>query len=265
MCKSRGGVGRPVNVIEARFGVAAALAFVSGAVDVIGWLSLDHLYTTHMTGNSAALGQAIARGDARAIVTRGLPAVVFVAGVVGGATLAEVCIHRGVRAAVAPGLALTAALLVGFLAGVSVTAHAGPVPLEPAWAFDLQASLVSLAMGVQTATFRRIDGVTVRTTYITGMLTTFAEELAQLLARPRDAPVDMRSTARHLVATGLIWPSFVAGAAASALAYARWRAHALAIPVLLLVSLVVIDLAWPMGGPSGTAAWRREQRRRSGE
>ncbi|MDC0682743.1 YoaK family protein [Sorangium atrum] len=258
-------MGRPVNVIDARFGVAAALAFVSGAVDVIGWLSLDHLYTAHMTGNSAALGQAIARGDARAIVTRGLPAVVFMAGVVGGATLAEACIHRGVRAAVAPGLALTAALLVGFLAGVSVTAYAGPVPLEPAWAFDLQASLVSLAMGVQTATFRRIDGVTVRTTYITGMLTNFAEELAQLLARPRDAPVDLRSTARHLVATGLIWPSFVAGAAVSALAYARWRAHALAIPVLLLVSLVVLDLAWPMGGPSGTAAWRREQRRRSGE
>ncbi|MFT3764813.1 MAG: YoaK family protein [Minicystis sp.] len=199
-----GGVDSPANEIAARVGVAAALAFVSGAVDVIGWLSLDHIYTTHMTGNSAALGQAMARGDMREIVTRGLPIMVFVAGVIGGAALAGICVRRGVRAAVAPGLALTAALLGGFLVWASTTAHAGPIPLEPAWMFNLQA-------------------------------------------------------------TGSIWPSFVAGAVTSALAYARWRVHALAIPLLLLVSLVVLDLAWPVGGPRGTAAWRREQRRRSGE
>lgn len=245
--------------------MAAALAFVSGAVDVIGWLLLDHLYTTHMTGNSAALGQAIARADAREIVTRGLPVVVFVAGVAGGAVLAEVCVRRGIRAAVAPGLALTAALLGGFLVWASGTARAGPIPLEPRWAFDAQASIVSLAMGVQTATFRRIDGVTVRTTYITGMLTTFGEEIADLLAGPRDEPGGLRAAARHLVAAGVIWPGFVAGAAASTLAYARWGVAALAIPLALLAALIVLDLARPVGGPCGTAAWRREQRRRSGE
>jgi uncharacterized membrane protein YoaK (UPF0700 family) len=260
-----GGVDDAANVIDARFGVAAALAFVSGTVDVIGWLSLDHLYTTHMTGNSAALGQAIAHGDAREIVTRGLPVMAFAAGVVVGAALAELCVRRGVRAAIAPGLALTAALLGGFFLWVGATAHAGPIPLEPAWRFDMQASLASLAMGVQTATVRRIDGVTVRTTYITGMLTTFGEELAELLARPRESPDDPRAAARHLAATGIIWPSFVAGAATSALAYARWHMHALVMPLFLLVALVVLDLAWPVGGPRGTAAWRREQRRRSGE
>src|SRR5262245_44742189 len=111
----------PTRMLEARISVAAALAFVSGFVDVFGWLSLDRLYTTHMTGNAAALGQAIARGDLREMVTRGLPAAVFVAGVIGGAVLADVCIRRGLRATVAPGLALTGVLLTGFALWANAT------------------------------------------------------------------------------------------------------------------------------------------------
>jgi uncharacterized membrane protein YoaK (UPF0700 family) len=258
-------VGSAASVFATRVGMAAALAFVSGFVDVVGWLSLHRIYTTHMTGNSTALGQAIAGGDAREIVTRGLPAVVFVAGVLGGALLAEVSARRGIRASVAPGLALTAALLGVFLIWANETEHAGVIPLDPQWAFDAQASLVSLAMGVQTATFRRVDGVTVCTTYITGMLTRFGEELADLIAAHRDDGGAPRGAARHLITAGVMWPGFVAGAVGGALAHAWWGGHALAIPLGLLAALSLLDLRWPLGGRAGSAAGRREQRRRSGE
>jgi uncharacterized membrane protein YoaK (UPF0700 family) len=245
--------------------VAAALAFASGFVDVIGWLALDHLYTTHMTGNSAALGQALQRGDLREVVKRGLPAAVFVAGVTGGAALAEHLSRRGLRATVAPGLALTGALLGVFVLWANETARHGVVPLEPAWAFDAQASLVSLAMGVQTATFRRIDGATVRTTYITGMLTNFGEELVELLTRRREGRDASSVVASRLVAVGVIWPSFVVGAAAGAVGHVRWQTNALLAPLALLAALALLDLVFPVGGPTGSVEWRREQRRRSGE
>lgn len=255
----------PTKVFAARLGVAVTLAFASGFVDVIGWLSLDRLYTSHMTGNSAAFARAIVQGDAREMVTRGLPVGMFVAGALGGAVLAEVCVHRGARATIAPGLALTAALLGGFLIWASATEHAGVLPLEPAWMFHAQAALVSSAMGVQTATFRRIDNATVRTTYITGMLTNFGEELAELLAGRRAEREDLRSKARRLLVVGAIWPGFVAGACAGACGHERWHVHALMIPLALIAALAIFDLAWPVGGPSGSAAWRREQRRQSGE
>lgn len=247
------------SVCDRRTAAALALAFVAGFVDVMGWLALDRLYTSHMTGNTAAIGHELANGHAGQAFTRAVPVLGFLAGLAAGAVLAEVQIRRNARVLIAPGLVLVAALVGGFLLWAQTTVHVGVVPLEPAWAFDLQAALLSAAMGVQTATFRRVDGAVVRTTYVTGMLTHFVEELVERLAAPRDAPD--ASFARRLVIVGGIWPGFLAGAVAGALGHARWGVNALVAPLALLLALAGLDLARPMGGPAGPKEERRAQRR----
>jgi uncharacterized membrane protein YoaK (UPF0700 family) len=248
-------------VPEARAGVALALAFVAGGVDVIGWLALDRLYTSHVTGNTASVGIELSKGHAGAAFTRAVPVIAFGLGALGGGVLAEVLLRRGVRSTVAPGLAITAALLGGFLLWGSHTAHAGVVPLEPWWAFDLQAALLSGAMGVQTATFRRVDGATVRTTYLTGMISTAAEEIADRLVTGKS---DERFARRIAVVLG-IWPGFLAGAIAGAFGHARWSVGALLLPLAVLIAVAGIDVVWPVGGPAGSVDERRAQRRGPGE
>ena len=38
------------------------LSLIAGSVDVIGFLSLDHLFTAHITGNLVVLASLLARG-----------------------------------------------------------------------------------------------------------------------------------------------------------------------------------------------------------
>jgi len=257
-------VAQPETVHDTRTGIAFSLAFVAGFVDVIGWLALDELYTSHLTGNTARIGIELAAGHGGEAFTRAVPVMAFVVGVGAGALLAEVLVLRGVRSAIAPGLAIEAALIGAFLLWAWSTAHLGVIPLEPRWAFDLQTALLALAMGVQTATFRRVDGATVRTTYITGMLTHFAEELADRVANRHDAPSD-EGFARRTLTVGGIWPCFLAGAVAGAFGHTRWGTGALLVPFAALAALVVCDLVWPARGPKGTAGERRTQRRTSRE
>jgi uncharacterized membrane protein YoaK (UPF0700 family) len=245
-------------------GVAWALAFAAGCVDVIGWLALDRLYTSHVTGNTASIGIELAKGRGGEAFTRSVPGMAFLAGAFGGAVIAERLCRRGERSAIAPGLGITAVLLCTFLIWASRTAHAGVVPLEPRWAFHLQAALLAAAMGVQTVTFRRVDGATVRTTFLTGMITQLAEELADRVLARRD-PARDAGFARRLVVVGGVWPAFLAGAVAGAFGHARWGTAPLGIPITVLAAVAGLDLARPQGGPAGPVEGRRAQRRTARE
>ncbi len=43
--------------------LALVLASVAGGVDAIGWLTLDHLFTAHMSGNTVNMTVHVALGD----------------------------------------------------------------------------------------------------------------------------------------------------------------------------------------------------------
>lgn len=249
----------PQARLDTRTGMAVALAFVAGFVDVVGWLALARLYTSHVTGNTSAIGIDLAKGRVVDAFTHTVPVLAFVAGAAAGSALAQIVIRRGARSVIAPGLGMAAALVGAFLLWARVTAHAGVVPLEPLWAFDLQAALLSSAMGVQTVTFRRVDGATVRTTYVTGMLTHLAEEVTEhLLARDAPKDPDFR---RRVVTVGGIWPAFLLGAVLGASGHARWGVNALVAPLAMLLALATLDLVRPAGGPAGSVEQRRAERR----
>ncbi len=103
-------------------------------------------------------------------------------------------------------------------------------------------------MGLQTAALRRVGHLTVRTTFITGMLATFAEEVVHyglwLRDRLRGRPAEARITAWQLVTLGSIWVGYVLGATIAALVLPSWGLTALALPLTVLGACVGLELYW---------------------
>ncbi len=232
--------------------LALLLAVVGGCVDAVGYVVLFKIFTAHMSGNSIASTVHAGEGDWGEACRRAFPVPVFVLGVAAGAAVCEVMLRRGARSVFAAALALEAALLFAFTAFGAAAAGGGPVPAEPAWRFYLIAALPALAMGVQNAALRRVGGAGVRTTYITGMLTNFAEEATLwLFPRPRPdkqphlPPRRPPSAARALLHLGL-WLCFVGGGLAGVAGVLRWGPAAVTAPACVLVGVAAYDLARPI-------------------
>ncbi|HZT58682.1 MAG TPA: YoaK family protein [Pyrinomonadaceae bacterium] len=243
--------------------VAVLLACVAGAVDAVGYLTLFHLFTAHMSGNSVAMGAHLGRREWGEAFRRMFPIPVFVLGVTLGGVVTEVAGRRGVRAVFSPALALEMALLFAFMILGSEDFGGGGVSAEPSWKFYALAGLPALAMGVQSATLRRVGGQTVRTTYITGLLTNLTEECVAFLFWLRDRTrragegrggwtlrVLPKPSARRLALLGGVYGGYVFGAVAGSCAELRWSLLALILPLCGLAVVVGCDLVRPIYEPA---------------
>ncbi len=186
----------------------------------------------------------------------------FVLGVAAGATLSEALARRGLRRIFTVAVTLEAALLLVFLLCGGSALRDGALPEEPAWRFYLLVALPTLAMGVQNASLRRVGGVTVRTTYISGMLTNFAEQTVQYLFWLRDHWAEHRGRPAALLRLSLeqppfghlslqlsIWLAFVLGAILGVAATLRWGLLSLAVPIACLGIVAVCDMLRPIHPP----------------
>ena len=248
--------------------LALLLALVGGYVDAVGYLLLFQLFTAHMSGNSIAMTVHAGEGDWAAALHRAFPIPVFVAGVVAGAALSEALHRRGVRPVLAAPFGLQALLLALFiLCGAAVYRDGALRPDDP-WVFYLLAALPALAMGLQNAALRHVGGLGVRTTYITGMLTNFAEEAVQYAYWLRDEAgagglrAALGQSARQQTFRGMVlylgvWAAYVAGGVTGAFAELQWRLPALWAPAIVLVGVAVADLIRPLA-PGKRAADRPE-------
>lgn len=239
------------------------MAWVAGGVDAIGYLALAHLFTAHMSGNSAAMGAHFGQRDWAAALHRAFPIPLFVLGVALGAALAEIGRRRQDRSPFTPIFALEAALLLAFVLLGNGLMQAGQVRTGP-WKFYTLAALPSLAMGLQSATLRRVAGHGVRTTYVSGMLTNFAEEGVVYLFWLRDHMRDpslqgwgrlFRATRDHpavqqMLLYGGIWMAFVTGAVLGGCAEQQWALDSMAFPLAGLLVILGVDLIQPLGASS---------------
>ena len=253
--------GRPSRVERSREKAwfAVVLASVAGFVDAVGYLTLYQLFTAHMSGNSVRLGVELGGGELSAAVRYAVVIPMFVVGVAGGVALVETAQHRSVRAPVAAALAVETLLLVVFMVVGSAMLQRGPMPKSPAVAYDLLISLPVLAMGMQTAALRRVRGRTVRTTYVTGMLTQFAEHgVHYLLYRRREARY-------WLLLTAQVWGLYLSGGVLGAFLEHRLRLWSLSVPLSVLVVLATINLVRPVPllvwRPTAPAGWPGDRSR----
>lgn len=194
-------------------------------------LVLVGVYTSHVTGSVARLGDALVerRGDVA------LGAAVVVAAFLVGAMVAALLVDRARRRA----RALYAAPLlveVGLLAVFALVAEGAPG--LPAVALGALAG----AMGLQNALVSRLSGAVVRTTHVTGIVTDLGVDLVRRVAE-RGERHGARLAGRRIRLQLLVLASFFAGAVAGPWLALTLRTRAVLAPSAVLCALAAFDLA----------------------
>lgn len=239
--------------------VAWALAADAGFIDAIGYLTLHHLFTAHMSGNSARLGVFLGAANAASALPMICAVALFVFGIGAGTALAEIAIRRGMRSAMALLLGVQALLLAAFMAcAANLLGVDGEVP-DHGGAFYLLAALLIVSIGFQTCALQRVAGARTRTTYVSGMLTKCAQEIVNWMfwlhdgaRRPQHSYLSEileggtrgESAARALLFGG-IWCCYLVGAIVGSWLDGCWTVWAMALPIAALVVLVLADWRWP--------------------
>jgi uncharacterized membrane protein YoaK (UPF0700 family) len=223
--------------------LALLLNATAGFVDAVGWLSLAHVYTANMTGNTVSMGRGMALLEAGEAAFRGWPILMFVCGLVACALMFEVGRRRGSRRTPALALAIESALLFGF----AIAATRAPIPQQPDARFYLLVALPALAMGVQNAMLTRAGALSIRTTHVTGTLSRMADEIAAWIVGLHDLVRHgrERKRARKALVLFALWVCYLGGAVAGVALLARWSEWALAAPATLLAVLCADGVVRP--------------------
>jgi uncharacterized membrane protein YoaK (UPF0700 family) len=104
-------------------------------------------------------------------------------------------------------------------------------------------------MGLQNVVVRDLVGRGVATTYITGMLTNFAEDVVRY-ARDRTDDDARRRALLH----GGMWAAFLAGGVGGAAAAAAWDLWALVLPIVVLLAVATVEAGGLRARAAGPAA-----------
>jgi len=180
--------GRPAaGPLAERRVVIWALAASAGFVVSVCYRLLGRVEVGPMTGNTVVLGIGFGARGVGVQVARAVALAAFVGGVAAGVCTAELTARRGSPRALAVTVGVEVALLCVFVFwGVSLWGGHGLRPRSEA-ELDGLVALAAWAMGMQAAAVRRVHGQTVRTVYISGVLTRPPRRPSPGLVAPRPA------------------------------------------------------------------------------
>ena len=240
----------------ARAGIAVVLTFVAGYVDALGWLTLDHVFTAQMSGNTVQLAIRLATGDGNPWLQADSMAAFF-SGLVLSGTIIEIGMRQRVRRILVAALIVEFVLLVVFAVAGSLRPPGGG-----GREVYLLIAAVAFAMGTQNTSLRMAGILSVFTTHLTGALSSLSEELIvccfALLQpnrhRRRDggfASDTLRAkhpkAFRNAVRSAALLVGFFAGALAGAALFRPvGLAAAMIVPLLLLAGAGIYDWLAPL-------------------
>jgi uncharacterized membrane protein YoaK (UPF0700 family) len=193
--------------------LAGFLAALAGMVDVIGYLHLNGLFVSYMSGNSTQLAAALGQGNLSAAGTITKLVVLFVMGAAAGQVLGGLTGEwhmSGVLAVVTVLLAIAALLATA------------PEPMV-------------FAMGALNASMHRAGNIPVSLTFVTGVLVRFGQGLGDFLTR--------RSSELKWLAQAVPWLGLIVGATLGSAAFMRIRETAIWISVVLSALLLAYSAA----------------------
>ncbi|HET8554406.1 MAG TPA: YoaK family protein [Rhodanobacteraceae bacterium] len=241
--------------------IAWALAATAGFIDAVGYRTLQHLFTAHMSGNSARLGVFLGKLDLHAAIPMAVAVGLFVFGIAIATTLAELVSRRRAHSTMPLLLGVQMLLLAAFMGyGMYVIGVDGQVADHSLRGFYVLASLAIIAIGFQTCALQHAGGQRARTTYVSGMLTRFSQEFVNwlfwmhdgtgrsqesYLGRVLNASRRTESAARMLLFGG-IWCAYLGGAVAGSYLDGRWQLWSLACPLIVLAVVIAVDQWWPL-------------------
>ncbi|HEY3722277.1 MAG TPA: YoaK family protein [Acidimicrobiia bacterium] len=212
--------------------LAACLAAVAGCLDALSLFRLTGTFVAFQSGNTVLAGLELGQGH----FARMWPPLVAVLTYVAGSALTPFVIRAGsgaqnaARRLLASATALLAAdaavILIGFGAGserpTGALRYVGIV-------------LATTAMAMQTASVRNVDGVSVSSTFSSGMLVRLGQSIGELVhpgSRAREWPV-----ARILAVTNV---AFLGGAILGGVLIDAWGNAAILAPTVALAAIALM-------------------------
>jgi len=193
--------------------LAMLLAGLAGIVDAIGYLHLNGLFVSFMSGNSTQLAVALGQGNlAQAGAIAGLIAL-FVLGAAAGQALADFTGRWHMTWVL---ICVAILLAIGAIIGAAA---------EP----------MVFAMGAMNAAMRRAGSTPVSLTFVTGTLVRFGQGLGDLLVR--------HAKGWSWVAQATPWLGMVVGATIGGAAYMQFGEAATWVPVSLAGLLAACSAA----------------------
>ena len=211
---------------ETRATLPLLLSLNAGYVDTAGFLSLQGLFTAHVTGNFVTLGASLVLGTSGA-VAKLLALPVFCLVVILIRLLSSALLRRN-----RPALKIILGLKVVLLAcGAVLAIRLGPFPNGDAWQAVVTGMVLVAAMAVQNAAHRIHLGTAPPSTLMTGTTTQIMIDLADMVQAPR--PENPQRPGARLWRMSANIGAFAAGCAAAALLYAHVGVWCFVIPPML--------------------------------
>jgi uncharacterized membrane protein YoaK (UPF0700 family) len=211
--------------------VSLGLAFVGGYGDAASFV-LAKTFTGHVTGNLVLAAIAVAAHEWRAVLGHLSAIVTFLMGIFVSALI------------VRPLKAWSSWPLLPTIMGIEViliVAASLALSSHLAHGVELFVIFVSLALGLQNGAFRRVGGISVHTTYLTGMITSLISAEGEKYASGV-LPVSSRTPDPKIELLCGIWITFVVGAGTGAAMVLHFGALGMLGAALLLIPLALREV-----------------------
>jgi len=214
------------------FGISIGLAFIGGYADASSYL-LAHAFTGHVTGNCVLAAVSAAGKDWSLTLERLLAVVAFLAGILSGLILNRFVSLRLRRFSLAMAMLLEVLLFLSafLLFGNGTTPESFIV-------------CMCLALGIQNGALHKTNGISVHSTYVTGMVTTLAQKTvdhySSKASLEEDSAKDSTRLTMRILST--MWISFIFGAAAGAVVVSSFHRIGLWGILLPLTLLIVAEV-----------------------
>jgi len=219
------------NISQTDMSLSFGLAFVGGYGDAASFV-LAKTFTGHVTGNLVLAAIAVAFHDWRAVLGHLSAIATFLVGI-----FLSVLIVRPLKAwpswPLLPTIMGIEVILIvaASLALASAVAHG----------VEIFVIFVSLALGLQNGAFRRAGGISVHTTYLTGMITSLISTEAEQYASQVVPPPVSAHDPKIILFCG-IWIAFVLGAGTGAAMVLHFGAVGMLGAAVLLILLVLREV-----------------------
>ena len=210
------------------FGISIGLAFVGGYADASSYL-LARTFTGHLTGNSVLAAVSAASKEWYLTSDRLLAVIVFLAGI-----LVSLMLNRFVPVRLRQyslAIAMFIELLLIGSASLFLINRANT---------ELFIVCMCLALGIQNGALNKTNGISVHSTYMTGMVTTLMQKSFGHLSLKRSSKADPPSESARLTIRVLapMWIGFICGAFAGAVIVFSFHSVGLlgiVVPLVLLI------------------------------
>lgn len=205
-----------------RAAFAVLLTTLAGFLDAVGYVQLNHLYVSFMSGNSTHLGVALANLKWIDAFHAGAIIAAFVAGASIGTVIADAASR------LVPLVVLCAEFQVFVVAILLATVGADRMAL----------TLVALAMGMQNTLHQTLSGADVGKSFITGTLFHLGQSLARVFR--------CEEQIGRVLLNALSWLAFIGGVIAGAVVLAAIGLVGSlgAIAVVLVLMIIFVGAGW---------------------